>query len=564
MSSQVHILVVDDLEANLFSMQRMLMPLNARVSTASSAAEGLRLLLHEKVDVIVLDYSMPGINGLEMAKLVNQQFIEPPPILFVTAHGHNVPGLENSCYELGAMDFIEKPVREEALLAKLKVLITLTEQKEEMRRLASIDPVTQIKNRLAFQEAMRQNVSLAKRQERMMAILALDVDDFKSVNDTYGHAAGDELLQGFAQRIAMSVREADVAARIGGDEFAILLTNLKEQSDVDTVCNKILKACKVPVQYGEHSIEIKTSIGAALFPFHGDDEEGLMKAADVALYQAKASGKGKTVVLQGGFGALNGDEDMKQLMQIAYQPMFASAGRTPVGSEILAKIANSEQYGGTEAVIRHFRQLGHGDMFEHTLQQQVAEDFAQLSVSAKDGAFYLFLNELMADLSDSAHLTSLCQLQQNLSAHNVQLVLDLPDWDRYGYRDGILAACKRLHENGVKLCLQDIGEQVIPNNLMAVLPVDFIKLSLNLVHAVVEDEYAKKTVISAIEIAKSVGCQPIALGVETASQYALLKQLGCSYFQGSYWAMPISLADLKQRWLSDNIVQFDEARKPSA
>ncbi len=564
MNKAVHILVVDDLEANLFSMQRMLIPLGARISTASSAAEGLRLLLHEKIDVLILDYSMPGINGLEMAKLVNQQFVEPPPILFVTAHGHNVPGLEQSCYELGAMDFIEKPVREEVLLAKLKVLIKLTEQKDEMRRLASIDPVTQIKNRLAFQEAMKQNISLAKRQGRMMAVLAMDLDDFKQVNDTYGHGAGDELLLGFAKRIAMSVREADVVARIGGDEFAVLLTHLQEAEDVESVCVKILKACKAPVTYQDKSLEIKVSIGAALCPYHGDTEERLMKAADVALYQAKTSGKDKLVVLQGGFGALKKDEDMQQLMQVAYQPVFPSTGRQPVGGEILAKIANSDHFGGTEAVIRHFRQLGHSEMFENVLQKKVAEDFARLSVSDKEGAFYLFLNEMMADFCDNEHVDDLCRMQTELITHNVQLVLDLPDWDRYGTREGVVNGCQRLQQHGVKLCLQNVGEAVIPNNLMAVLPIDFIKLSMGLVAAVTEDEYACKTIVSAIEIAKSVHCKTIAMGVESAEQYQALKQLGCSYFQGSYWTMPVSLEDFKQRWMGDNLIKFDETRRKSS
>ncbi len=564
MNSKVHILVVDDLEANLFSMQRMLLPLGARVSTASSAAEGLRLLLHEKIDVLILDYSMPGINGLEMAKLVNQQFVEPPPILFVTAHGHNVPGLETSCYELGAMDFIEKPVREEVLLAKLKVLITLTEQREEMRRLASIDPVTQIKNRLAFQESMKQNISLAQRQERFMAVLALDLDDFKQVNDTFGHAAGDELLQGFAKRIVLSVREADVVARIGGDEFCVLLTHLNETKDVEAVCNKILKACKAPVNYQDQQLEIKTSIGAAIYPYHGDSEERLMKAADVALYQAKSSGKGKMVVLQGGFGQLRDDSDMQQLMQVAYQPIFTSAGRQPMGSEILAKIANADQYGGTEAVIRHFRQLGHGELFENTLQNKLTEDFSRLSVSSKDGAFYLFLNEMMADMTDAEYVVQLCNLQNELQRHNVQLVLDLPDWGRFGTRESVLTACRRLSDGGVKLCLQNVGDQVIPNNLLAVLPIDFIKLSMSLVGSVTDEDYARKTIVSAIEIAKSVGCQPIALGVENAEQYQALKQLGCTYFQGSYWAMPVSLEDLKQRWLGENLVNIDEARRPAS
>lgn len=564
MSCDVHILVVDDLEANLFSMQRMLIPLGARISTASSAAEGLRLLLHEKIDVLILDYSMPGINGLEMAKLVNQQFVEPPPILFVTAHGHNVPGLEQSCYELGAMDFIEKPVREEVLLAKLKVLITLTEQKDEMRRLASIDPVTQIKNRLAFQEAMKQNVSLAKRQGRMMAVLALDLDDFKQVNDTYGHGAGDALLSGFAKRLTMSVREADIVARTGGDEFAVLLTHLQDAQDVESVCVKILKACKAPVQYQDKQLDIKVSIGAALCPYHGDSEERLMKASDVALYQAKTSGKNKLVVLQGGFGNLKHDEDMQQLMQVAYQPVFPSTGRQAVGGEILGKIANAEQFGGTEAVIRHFRQLGHSEMFEHVLQQKVANDFSRLSVATKQGEFFLFLNELMADFSDSDHIDDLCRMQAELADHNVQLVLDLDDWDRFGTREGVVLGCQKLAQKGLKLCLQNVGDAVIPNNLMAVLPISFIKLSMGLVAAVSEDDYARKTIVGAIEIAKSVHCQTIAMGVESAEQYQVLKQLGCHYFQGSYWTMPVSLDDFKQRWMGDNLVKFDAAQRKSS
>lgn len=562
MDNRIHILVVDDLEANLFSMQQMLAPLQARISTASSATEGLRLLLHEPVDVLVLDYSMPGMNGFEMAKLVNQQFTEPPPILFVTAHGHNVPGLESSCYELGAMDFIEKPVREEALLAKLNVLITLTRQKKEMHRLANIDPVTQIKNRLAFQEAMKQNISLAQRQDRMMALLALDLDDFKQVNDSLGHAAGDALLHGFAKRVCQSIRQSDIVARVGGDEFSVLLTNLSETSDLRTVCEKIQEACKVPVRYEGKKIEVKTSIGVAMFPYHGDSEEGLMKAADVALYQAKTGGKDKFIVLQGGFGKLENKEDMKQLMQISYQPVFTHNGQPPVGSEILANIAHSDQYGGTEAVIRNFRQLGHGGLFEHTLQHRVEEDFKQLTMASKDDAFYLFLNEMMADMGESDHIDDLCKLQQAMQPHNIQLVVEYTDWDHYGYRDSVKQGCRQLEKCGIKLCLQNVGEQVIPNHLLAILPIDFVKLSLGLVSAITEDSYALNTVRAAIDIAKSLECKTIALGVETAQQYEQLQQLGCDYFQGAYLGMPLALEDLKSQWLSDSpLASVDKAER---
>ncbi len=556
-SNIANILVVDDLDANLFAMQRMIEPLGVTITSASSAAEGLRVLLNQHIDVLVLDYSMPGINGLEMAKLVNKQFREPPPILFVTAHGQNVPGLEAACYELGAMDFIEKPVREEVLLSKLKVLITLTQQRETMRTLAKIDPVTKIKNRLAFQDALKQNLSLAVRQERMMAVIALDLDDFKGVNDHYGHAAGDALLRGFAERLCLAVRDSDTVARVGGDEFVIMLTNINSSDDVALVANKVLRACEQAVKYEGLAIPIKTSIGCAMYPHHGDSGAKLMKAADVALYQAKLGGKGRFVILQEGHSKISSTTDMQDLMALYYQPLFAPGSKQPVGVEVLSRIDESEKFGGTENIIRHMRQIGNGSIFESTLQNMIRDDFDTLNPPSLDSQFYLFLNESLPELKSQSYVEHLVALQRDLAKQHICLVLDLTDWKNLAKPESILKSLQPLRRQGVKLCLQGVGELDIPVGLISTLSIDFVKISIPIVASITKSDQSKGTVKAIAVLAKSLDFATIALGVETAEQYQELKLLACDYFQGSYWSLPITLNDLQRRWLDQSRIDLN-------
>ena len=181
------------------------------------------------------------------------------------------------------------------VLGCFAVTTDITEHKlaeERIQRVAHHDSLTGLPNRLLFNDRLDQAISLAKRDSRQFALLYLDLDKFKPVNDTLGHTAGDELLQAVAARIRHQVRESDTVARVGGDEFTVILPDIARREEAETVARKIIAALATPFQLGsqKQSVDIGTSIGIAVYPADARDADALVKAADAAMYSAKQAG----------------------------------------------------------------------------------------------------------------------------------------------------------------------------------------------------------------------------------------------------------------------------------
>lgn len=179
-------------------------------------------------------------------------------------------------------------------VTRFALLTDMTERKKNEERMiypAFYDPLTALPNRLLFHERLQQALFLLNRQSQSFALLFLDLDNFKQVNDTLGHDVGDELLREIGRRLFQAVRESDTVARLGGDEFVVLLQGVRSELAAATGAEKLLSALADPIMVGEHSLQASVSIGIALAPADGNDASTLRKKADLAMYAAKAAGK---------------------------------------------------------------------------------------------------------------------------------------------------------------------------------------------------------------------------------------------------------------------------------
>ena len=179
----------------------------------------------------------------------------------------------------------------------------ITEQKENeeyMRHMAQYDSLTNMPNRALFNDRLQQTFSTAKRMHEHFGLMFIDLDKFKPINDNYGHAVGDLLLKEAAQRMQNCVRESDTVARVGGDEFVVLLASLTQDHDAHEVAEKIRHALNLPFEISGHTLNISSSIGIALYPAHGDNEKELVKHADLAMYYAKENGRNNVTVFHEG------------------------------------------------------------------------------------------------------------------------------------------------------------------------------------------------------------------------------------------------------------------------
>ena len=294
--SAAKILIVDDDAASVRLLERTLKYAGyTQVTSTRDATSVGELHRVQRFDLILLDLVMPVMDGFAvMAELKQLEVDSYLSVLAVTAsEGHRVRALKG-----GARDFVSKPFELPEVLSRVHNLLEMRLMQEaarahvvELELLAQRDPLTGLANRRRADEHMQRALAHGKRNHTAMAVLYLDLDGFKQVNDTWGHGVGDLLLQSVAARLVATVREEDIVARLGGDEFMIALWHVVSEEDAARVAQKLIEAVSAPHLLEGQSVQVTASIGIAMFPTVGADTESLMKAADRALYEAKHSGK---------------------------------------------------------------------------------------------------------------------------------------------------------------------------------------------------------------------------------------------------------------------------------
>jgi diguanylate cyclase (GGDEF)-like protein len=290
------ILIVDDQKVNILLLEQMLGGAGY-VSVASTMNPGDVCQLHRKhrYDLILLDLVMPGTDGFQiMDGLKDVETDGYLPVLAVTAH----PAHKLRALRCGAKDFISKPFDLAEVLMRVHNMIEVRLLHEAARNhgkllesLALKDPLTGLANRRLLAERTSMALDHARRNQSALAVVYLDLDGFKQVNTTFGHAAGDSLLKMVAGRLLATVREEDTVARLGGDEFIMGLWHLSSAGDAATVASKAIEVVSQPYDLEGHAVSITASAGIGIYPIHGEDADTLMRSADLALYETKRAGK---------------------------------------------------------------------------------------------------------------------------------------------------------------------------------------------------------------------------------------------------------------------------------
>ncbi len=290
------ILIVDDQEDLALLLALMLG--SAGYTSVTLTLDPLEVCeLHRKngYALIVLDLQMPRMDGFQVMEGLKE--IETAgylPVLAITAQpAHKLRALQS-----GAKDFISKPFDHAEVLMRVHNMLEVRllheaacEHGKMLESLALQDPLTGLANRRLLTDRMSIAMAHARRNKSAMAVVYLDLDGFKQVNDTLGHGAGDVLLKMVAERLVATVREVDTVARLGGDEFILALWSVSGTDDAATVASKVIEAVSQPYEIEGHTVSMTTSAGVGIYPAHGEDADTLMKSADLALYEAKSAGK---------------------------------------------------------------------------------------------------------------------------------------------------------------------------------------------------------------------------------------------------------------------------------
>ncbi len=299
---KINLLLVDDREENLLALAGILDSPELNLVKTTSGQQALEALLAYDFALILLDVQMPNMDGFETAELIRgREKTKQIPIIFLTAISKEDQYLFRG-YESGAVDYLFKPVDAKILRSKVTVFLALYQQKrqiellnEQLKRLSITDGITEIYNHRYFQDQLQVEIERAHRHRHPVVLLIIDVDHFKEINDAHGHPLGDNVLAGIAALFKSATRKIDTAARYGGDEFALILSNTDKQGGLKLAerIRKQIESLTLALPDQQGSVSVTISVGLAGFPSDAQTHIELIKAADKALYVAKKLGRNR-------------------------------------------------------------------------------------------------------------------------------------------------------------------------------------------------------------------------------------------------------------------------------
>jgi diguanylate cyclase (GGDEF)-like protein/PAS domain S-box-containing protein len=422
----------------------------------------------------------------------------------------------------------------------------------ELNRQAFHDPLTGLANRALFVDRVAHAMDRAERTAAPVAVLYLDIDDFKVVNDSLGHPAGDQLLVAFAERLKASSRPSDTVSRFGGDEFALLLESGDMPEAAQVAAGRIAEALKSPIHIGTEDISVRTSIGIAVDQPPYDGPDGLLRDADLAMYMAKRNGKGRFEMFRPAMHEvavrrLELAADLRRgieggQLEVFYQPIVNAQTAMAIGAEALVRWHHPSR-GLVEPI--EFISVAESTGLIVPLGKWVlngacrqAQSWRQSGVA--DDAFYISVNLSARQLQDPALLEDVARAIEDSGLPAEALVLEVTESVIMEDFDVAIARLQALKDLGLRLAVDDFGTGYSSLSYLRNLPVDAVKIDKSFVDRVALDPAGAAMVRSVIDLSVALGLTTIAEGVERPDQLAALNDLGCNSIQGYLFAKPMS------------------------
>lgn len=437
------------------------------------------------------------------------------------------------------------------------ILLDITEQKkahEYITHIAHHDELTGLPNRSLMRDRIQNNIARLKRYDEKFAVLLIDLDHFKRINDSLGHMAGDELLKEVSARMRNCLRESDTVCRIGGDEFVVILNNIDTTNDVEVIVKKVIHAVSEPVKIGQNTIMVTFSLGVSMAPDHSSDLDDLLRFADIAMYAAKNKGRNnfhffsealelesmqKMFVEQSLYSAY----ENKHLV-MHYQPQIDMKTNQIVGFESLIRWVSPErgviypdQFLSSAETSGFIVTLG-----EWIMSQSIA-DVKRLSL--QDGRQYKIAVNVSARQFDKANFVE--RVLAILQEHDFPpeyLQIEITESVILHKSEQSLTHFKKLKEHNVSIALDDFGTGYSSMSYITHYPIDTLKIDRSFMDL---SRHENKTVISAVAaIAKSMNLNLVAEGIENIEQLAFVKLKGAQLAQGYYYSRPVDIGDVKK------------------
>jgi diguanylate cyclase (GGDEF)-like protein len=553
MENTMRVLVVEDNAGDVRLIRERFCkenPASFKITHVSTMREAVIHIAKGEVDIVLLDLDLPDAFGLESVRQAHTAAPKIPLIVLTNLDNEEVPF---EALKAGAQDYLIKgQIENRALPRALRHAIQSHRLQVETEHIAHHDAVTNLPNRLVLEDRLARAISLSRRHLAATAILFLDLDRFKYINDSLGHAIGDQLLQSVSQRLLASVRDSDTVTRLGGDEFVILLAEMAHPQDAAISAKNILLSLATPHFIGDHELHIDGSIGISVYPADGEDAESLIKNADAAMYHAKENGRNnfqfftaemnvKVVQRQSVEAGLRGALEREDFL-LHYQPKVnlttgeitsveALIRWQPIGRELIppAQFIPIAEDSGLIVPI------GRWVLREACRQARAWQDAGLRPVP-------IAVNVSAAEFRRVDFIKSICTILDETGMEARYLELELTESVLMTHAKFTASMLQSLKEMGIHLAVDDFGTGYSSLSYLREFPIDILKIDRSFISKISSNPDDSTIVNAIISMGKSLNHLVVAEGIETNEQMTYLQAHRCEEGQGYLFSRPLPAA----------------------
>ena len=434
----------------------------------------------------------------------------------------------------------------------------LHEAQETIRKLAFFDALTGVANRRLLMDRMQHALALAQSHNELVAVLLCDLDNFKMINDSMGHDAGDILLKKIADDLKLSTGENDTVARLGGDEFVVILEGVKEIEHVIQVVNSIFSEFSQPASIKGNKVSVSSSMGIAIYPQDGSDSDQLLRNADMAMYHAKGQGKCRYQFYQDEMNQtiqtrLELEQKLraaviKQSFSLVYQPQVEIETGRIVGYEALIRWLDGDKVISPVDFIPLAEETGLIESIGAWVIEQAVYDWKRISeVSAGDVSIAVNVSARQFEKADQL-FNKLETVLSSIRYSPSMFTIEITEGTLVGDIETTTKTLNKLKELGLTISVDDFGTGYSSLNYLKRFPIDQLKIDRSFIDDLLHDENDQAIVSAIIAIAQKMDIKLVAEGVESVDQCEHLLTQGCMYAQGYYYYKPMSIEEIESRF----------------
>lgn len=572
----IRVLLIEDNPDDARLLQEMLKhtsSMSCKITESDCLKDALILIRDEVFDIVLTDLSLPdavGFDSVEKIQAVNNSM----PVIVLSGSENHDFALE--VMTLGAQDYLVKGQGDGNLIARaIRYSIERKKIEQGFCYMAQYDALTGLANRALFMERMDRSISRANRNNSQVAIMFIDLDHFKRINDTLGHYAGDALLREVSNRLKQCTRKEDTVSRFGGDEFTIILENVKHMNDAVIVANKIIKSIANPILVNDVELYVTPSIGITIFPSDADNIEQLLKHADTAMYRAKEEGRDGFQFYTDGMNQeteerMGLEAMLRQALhhnefQLYYQPKIDIQTGEMLGAEALIRW-NQRELGMIQP--DKFIPLAEETGLIFSIGEWVVREACRqmqdwLWAGIEPIRVAINLSPRQFNQQDLADMILDTTMEYSIVPRNIEL--EITESLLMNDTESSIKILSKLKDWGMHVSIDDFGTGYCSLGYLKSFPIETLKIDRSFVKDITIDPDDAAICSAIIALGHKLRLNVTAEGIETVEQLEYLKQQGCDEAQGYYFSKPLSAADFNNYVVKsklDKLKMINETMSP--